>query len=291
METEGRIETEEGWDRWPVARALGAMLGRQRIALDAVERALPALERAVELSAERLAGGSGRLVLVGAGASGRIAVQDGVELFPTFGWPHERLSFLVAGGLDALHRSIEGAEDDSGAARTQAEALALGRDDVMIAVAASGTTRYTLEAQKVALECSSLTVALACNPGAPLLAGAGIPVLLETGPEFLAGSTRLAAGTAQKVALNLYSTLLMTRLGRVYDGYMVHVVASNTKLRERAVRIAAAISGESVEAAGRAMEAAGFDIPVAVLMLDGAELAEARRRMDEAHGDLRRARG
>ncbi|MEZ5823555.1 MAG: N-acetylmuramic acid 6-phosphate etherase [Geminicoccaceae bacterium] len=290
MDTEARIETDGGWDRWPLDRALATMLDYQRRALSAVEQALPSIARAVEESARRLHGTAGRLILTGAGASGRIAVQDGVELFPTFGWPHDRLLYRMAGGDGALVRSVEGAEDDAGAGRREVEALAPGHDDVHIAVAASGTTRYTVEAQRTARERGALTIALACNPGSPLLDGAAIPVLLETGPEFLAGSTRMSAGTAQKVALNLFSTQLMTRLGRVYDGYMVHVVASNAKLRERAVRIVCSITGATLDAARAAMDAAGFDIPVAVLMIDGAGLEEARRRMAEAEGDLRRAR-
>ena len=159
-------------------------------------------------------------------------MQDGVELHPTFGWPHERLVYLLAGGDAALVRSLEGAEDDAGGrAGRRRWRCAPAAADVVIAVAASGTTAFTRAAQAAARAAGALTIGMANNPDAPLLAEAEIPVLLHTGPEFLAGSTRMTAGTAQKMALNLLSTQLMIELGRVYQGLMVNVVAGQRQAR------------------------------------------------------------
>ncbi len=289
MSTEQSLHRYRDADTWPTEEGLAAMLENQLGALTAVRAALPALAAAVSAAAGRL-GADGRLVYVGAGASARLAVQDGVELHPTFGWPHERVAYLIAGGEGALVRSVEGAEDDAAAGQAEAVALRLGPADVVVSVAASGSTRYTRAVQAAARAAGALTVALANNPGAPLLAEAEHPVLLETGPEFLAGSTRMTAGTAQKIALNLFSTRLMTELGRVYRGLMVHVVASNAKLVDRAHRIVAALTGADPAAAARAYDAAGGDIPLAVLLLDGLDRAAAQARLAAAGGNLRVAR-
>jgi len=214
MDTENTLRRYRDADSWPAEEALAAMLDNQFGAFAAVRVALPSLAMAATAAAERLRQG-GRLIYCGAGASGRLAVQDGVELHPTFGWPVERLVYLIAGGERALTRSAEGAEDDADAGAREIGALRPGASDALVAVAASGTTPYTRAVQQAARAAGALTIALANNPGAPLLAGAQIPVLLHTGPEFLAGSTRMTAGTAQKIALNLFSTRLMTELGRV----------------------------------------------------------------------------
>ena len=291
----GPADTETGFpgaeqaELWPTGRALAAMLDGQQAAIAAVQSALPALSVAVAATADRLRG-AGRLVYAGAGASARLAVQDGVELYPTFGWPHARLATLIAGGVPALTRSVEGAEDDAEAAQAAVAAIALGPADVVVSVAASGTTRFTVAAQAAAREAGALTVALANNPGTPLLAGAECPVPLPTGAEFLAGSTRMAAGTAQKIALNLFSTRVMTELGRVYRGRMVQVVPSNAKLVARAHRIVAELTGVPLETAAHAHDAADGDIRLAVLMLDGLSRTVAQGRLDAAGGDLRRAR-
>jgi N-acetylmuramic acid 6-phosphate etherase len=243
----------------------------------------------VDAVADRLARG-GRLVYVGAGSSARIATQDAAELLPTFGWPSARVACLIAGGPGALLHSVEGAEDDVAAGTRDAAALGPGPEDVVLAVAASGITPYTRAAQAAARRAGTLTVAFANNPDAPLLAEADHPVLLRTGPEFLPGSTRLGAGTAQKVALNLFSTQLMARLGRVYRGRMVGLVPGNAKLLVRARRIVAELAGCAPEAAAAALEAAGRDVRLAILMLDGLPQAEAQLLLDTVGGDLGRAR-
>ena len=289
MDTEGRLQRYRDADCWPTDEGLAAMLDHQQSAFVAVRNALPALSRAVQAAAARLHE-TGRLIYVGAGASGRLAVQDGVELYPTFGWPDERLVYLLAGGEAALVRSLEGAEDDAAAGRSEMEALAPGRADVVVAVTASGTTAFTRAALSAAAAAGALTIAMASNPAAPLLAEGEIPVLLHTGPEFLAGSTRMAAGTAQKIALNLFSTRLMTELGRVYEGLMVNVVPANAKLVDRSQRIIQVITGCEREAAAAAWKCADQDIKLAVLLLDGLDAHEASARLKEARGDLRRAR-
>jgi N-acetylmuramic acid 6-phosphate etherase len=291
MDTEGRLERYRDADRWPTEESLAAMLDNQHGALVAVRNALPALAQATRVAAARLGGSAdGRLIYVGAGASGRLAVQDGVELHPTFGWPNERLVYLLAGGDAALVRSLEGSEDDEAVGRALMTRLHPGRGDVVVAVAASGTTAFTRAAQAAGRAAGALTMALANNPGAPLLAEAEIAVLLHTGPEFLAGSTRMAAGTAQKIALNLFSTQLMIELGRVYQGLMVNVVPANAKLVDRSHRIVQAITGCSLDAAAAAWEQAGQDIRLAVLLLDGLDRDAAAKRLAEVRGDLRRAR-
>ena len=286
METEQGLFRYRDADRWPAAEAMAAMLENQVNAFAAVRDALPALSAAVADAAGRLRAGAGRLVYAGAGASARLAVQDGVELHPTFGWPHERLEYLIAGGDAALVRSAEGAEDDSDAGAHEMRALSPGPGDVLVSVAASGATAYTRAAQAAAREAGALTVAFANNPGAPLLDGADHPVLLRTGAEFLAGSTRMTAGTAQKIALNLFSTQLMTELGRVHRGLMVDMVPSNAKLVRRAHRMVAAIAGVDEAAGAEAWERAGGDVKRAVLMLRGLSRAEAEAQLAAAGGRL-----
>lgn len=289
MDTETALDSYQHMEDWPAEEALAAMLDSQRGAFKAVRQAIPMLASAASAAAERLED-RGRLVYCGAGSSGRIAVQDGVELLPTFGWPQARLAYLIAGGFDALTRSIEGAEDDAEAGAREAGSLGFDVNDVVIAVAASGTTRFTRAVQTVARRAGALTIALANNARAPLLEEADYPVLLHTGPEFLPGSTRMAAGTAQKIALNLFSTRLMTQLGRVYQGLMVDMVPSNRKLVARAHRMIAAITGLSVEDAARAWEAAGGSVKIAVLMHDGFTRKQAEDRLAAAGGRLDIAR-
>ena len=286
MDTEDRLLRYRDADTWPTEQSLAAMLDSQMAAFAAVRNALAALARAATAAADRL-GRGGRLVYAGAGASGRIAVQDGVELQPTFGWPRERLCYVMAGGEPALVQSVEGAEDDATAAVAALERLALEDTDVVVAVAASGRTTFTCAVQRRARAAGALTVGLANNPDTPLLEEAEIPVLLATGPEFLAGSTRMIAGTAQKIALNLLSTQTMMALGRVYQGFMVDVVPTNAKLVARAKGIVQAITGCGADEAAALYERAGGNLKLAVLLADGLGLEEAKARLAAAGGNLR----
>ena len=275
-------------DAWPTPSAVEAMWEGQMAAVAAVQRALPQITIAAEAAAERL-GDKGRLIYVGAGTSGRIAVQDGAELGPTFGWPSDRLLFAMAGGEAALINSVEGAEDD--AADGAAQMASVGPHDVVIGVAASGATPFTLSAIQEARRRGALTIGLANNQGAPLLNAAEYPVLLDTGSEVLAGSTRMQAGTAQKAALNLISTAIMIRLGHVYKGLMVDMQLSNAKLKKRAEKMVASLAGCGEAQAAAALAASGGRIKPAVLVAKGRSAAEAEALLAASGGNLRMALG
>ena len=262
-------------DAWPADIALSALFEAQLAAAAAVRAALPALAAAVAAGEQRLRAG-GRLVYAGAGTSGRLAVQDAVELAPTFDWPEQRLVLLPAGGLDSLVRAAEGAEDDAAAACRAVAESAVGATDIAIALAASGRTPFTCAALQECGARGALTIGIANSPDAPLLALATHPVLVETGAEPIAGSTRLKAGTAQKIVLNLLSTALMLRLGRVHDGLMVDLRATNAKLRARALRMLRHLTGAGAEPAAAALAAAGGNVKAAVLLLHGLDLPAAQ---------------
>jgi N-acetylmuramic acid 6-phosphate etherase len=265
------------------------MVEGQFAAVAAVHAARPALERAALAIEERLRGG-GRLVYAGAGTSGRLAVQDGAELMPTFSWPEERLLMLMAGGDDALLRAVEGAEDTADAAAALVYQHRIGDKDALIAVAASGTTPFTLACLREASARGALTVGIANNPNTPLVNEADYPICLDTGAEPIAGSTRMKAGTAQRVALTLLSSLVMIRLGRVYEGLMVDVQPSNRKLVRRSEAILAQLTGHSREQVRDALRQAKGSVKLALLLLEGCRLDEARQALDDADGDLRAAK-
>ena len=270
---------------------LAAILDAQQRGVDAVRSRIDAIAEAADAAAARLRGSpTGRLVYAGAGTSVRLGVQDGVELTPTFGWPTNRLAFAIAGGMDALTRAIEGAEDDRVAGAAAIVDQKVGRDDVCIAVSASGGTPYTCAAAAKARERGALTITIANNAGSPLLAAGDHPILIDSGAEPVAGSTRMTAGTTQKIVLNLLSTLIMIRLGRVYDGLMVDVIATNDKLVLRSLAMLREITGIDEPAARQALAATAGHVKLAVLVADGLT-ADAGRLLLERHGgDLRAAR-
>ena len=293
MKTED-IKTED-WDpafadldQWDTARALEKLHQSQMAAVAAVGPALPHLARAVDAAAERLSAG-GRLIYAGAGTSARIAVQDGAELLPTFGWPADRVAFAIAGGEKALLRPVENAEDGAESAKAQMAELGVGTKDVVIAVAASGETPFTVAALRAAKACRALAIGVASNARATLITEADHGILLATGAEPVSGSTRMKAGTAQKVALNLFSTMVMVRMGRVYRGLMVDMIATNEKLRRRAVRMVASLDDCSEAEAEGALAAAGGDLKTAVLMRRGFDVATARALLVRHGGSLRDA--
>ena len=289
MNTEDVSARHADLDRWPDAEIVLALLDDQLAAAAVARAAGPELANAAGAAAGRLAGGDGRLIYAGAGASGRLAVQDGVELTPTYGWPDDRLVYLMAGGEAALVRSVEGAEDDADGAVLAVRAMSPGPEDVLIGVAASGRTPWTVAAVRAAREAGALTVGIANNAGTPLGEASEHAVDLPTGAEVVAGSTRLAAGTAQKIALNTLSTGIMVRLGGTYGPLMVGLASANAKLDARRLRILRAIVPADEAAAGRALEVAGKDIRVAALILAGDAPDAARTRLTAAGGDLRRA--
>jgi N-acetylmuramic acid 6-phosphate etherase len=277
-------------DRWSSQDAVTAMIEGQFAAIGAVQGAAASIAAAVDAAVGRLSAGKGRLVYAGAGTSGRVAVQDGVELLPTYSWSWDRLAFAVAGGEIALMRAVENAEDDRDAGRAFVVEHGLGPDDVVIGVAASGKTPYTLAVLEAARAAGALTIAMANNPDTPMLTAAQCAILLDTGSEPVCGSTRMKAGTAQKVALNMFSTALMVKLGGVYKGLMVGMQATNAKLRVRAGKIVKALSNCDDQTAARALEVCKGDIRSAVLLALGIDDAAERATMlATSRGNLRAA--
>jgi N-acetylmuramic acid 6-phosphate etherase len=229
----------------------------------------------------------GRLVYVGAGTSGRIAVQDGTELYPTYNWPRDRLLFVMAGGMEALVQSAEGAEDDEAKGEEAIAEAEVSEHDVVVAVAASGTTPFTVGALRAAGARGVVSIAVANNRGAPLFHVARHRILIETGIEVIAGSTRMQAGTAQKIVLNLFSTAVMVKLGRVYRGLMVNMRASNTKLLRRAENIVSQIVGCETKDAANFVDRAEGDVKLAILLGLGWEQSEATEALLKHDGNLR----
>jgi len=275
-------------DSWDSLTALRAIWESQMAAVASIGPALPALADVVEAALPRLRAG-GRLVYAGAGTSIRIAVQDGTELGPTFNWPEARTHYLIAGGEAALKQGIEGAEDDTDDARDQVASAAIGAQDVVIGLAASGRTPFTIAALEAARAAGALTVGISCNHGAKLLDVADHAVVAQTGPEVVAGSTRMKAGTAQKVILNMISTQVMVRLGHVHDGLMVDMRPQNAKLRGRARAMVMRIADVSPDTAEAALAQCGFRVKSAVLIALGATPERAETALTDAGGMLRQA--
>jgi N-acetylmuramic acid 6-phosphate etherase len=245
----------------------------------AIGAAMGAIVPAIEAVTERLARG-GRLRYVGAGTAGRLGVLDASECPPTFGVPPDLVQGIMAGGPDALTAALEGAEDDLDAgARAIAEG-GVGPLDAVVGVAASGRTPFVIGALREARARGALTVALSCNTGAPISREAQLAIEVPVGPEVLAGSTRLKAGTAQKLVLNMISTIAMVRLGKTWGNLMVDLRATNEKLRERAIRIVQQVTGVSREAAIDALQASDWEVkPAALVVGRGLSVDEARRRL------------
>ena len=257
----------------------------------AVRRELPKIARAVDAIVKSLRNG-GKVFYVGAGTSGRLAALDAAECPPTFGTPPAMVQAIVAGGARALRQAVEGAEDSAtGGARDLARAH-VKRLDVVVGLAASGSTPYVLGALRLARQRGAATIGVTSNPGSALAREAQIAIVPDTGPEAIAGSTRLKAGTAQKLVLNLLSTTAMTRLGRVYENWMVSVALTNHKLRARGERILQEAAGVSATRARHALRQAGHNLPAALVMLKtGASAQEARRFLARAQGNVRAAIG
>ena len=275
-------------DSWSVTEMIAAMYEGQLAAAAAVRGALGAIAAAVEDAVPALQRG-GRIVYVGAGTSGRVGVQDGTELTPTYDWPAERLVFAMAGGVDALVRSVEGAEDSDVAGAQAMIDAKIGANDVVIGIAASGTTPFTIGALQKSGAAHALTIAVANNPDAPLFEVARHRILVDTGSEVVAGSTRMNAGTAQKIVLNLFSTAVMVKLGRVYRGLMVDMRARNAKLRRRAEAMVSEIVRCSEGDASHYFEQANGDVKIAVLLGLGLDLSEAAQLLQRHGGNLRSA--
>lgn len=286
-QTEQRLAETTGIDTWDDARILATLVAGQERAIASVRAAIPQISAAAQLLAGRLAAG-GRLIYAGAGTSIRIAVQDGSELPATFGMAEGKILYLMAGGQAAMFDTLADAEDDAEAAARAAAVCTA--EDTLIAVAASGSTPYTLAAARAAKARGCAVISLTNNPASPLGALGDVEIVLNSGPEVIAGSTRMGAGTAQKAALNLLSTLTHIRLGAIHDGMMVSVQAGNLKLKRRARDIVMRIAGADEARAEAALAASNGDIKPATLLCAGAtSLAAARELLAAANGNLRAA--
>lgn len=287
--TEARHEHAAGLDeREPIA-VLRILASAQQAAAAAVDAAIDDIAAAARIAANALRSG-GRLVYVGAGSSGLMAMADALELPGTYGISRERIVILLAGGAASLEDLAGGYEDDRALAVADAGRAVIGKGDCVICVTASGSTPYAIAIAEHARERGAQVIAFANNAGAPLFASADVSVLLPTPPEVIAGSTRMGAGTAQKIAFNMLSTLVGIELGHVHDGYMVNLKADNIKLKGRASRIVADIAGVGIAEAEVLLERSAGSVKAAVLIAAGApDLTAARAALDNSGQSLRRA--
>jgi N-acetylmuramic acid 6-phosphate etherase len=289
--TEQRNAASKNLDRMTAMEIVRLMNREDRKVAVAVGQEIRAIAWAVDAIVSGIRKG-GRLIYVGAGSSGRMAVLDAAECAPTFGTSPKLVQALIAGGRRAVTGAVEGAEDSVRNAERDLREKKLTSNDVVVGIAASGTTPYVLGAMKYARKRGATTVVITSNRRMPVARLAKIVIAPEVGPEVLTGSTRLKAGTSQKMVLNMLSTAAMARLGHVYENLMIDAVLTNEKLSGRALRILAEASGKDLSAAERALRAAGHDMRVALVVLKaGIGAAEARKRLKGARGDLRAAMG
>ncbi|WP_317205486.1 N-acetylmuramic acid 6-phosphate etherase [Janthinobacterium sp.] len=289
LKTEAPSLPHADLDLYPLGELVAALVDDQLGAVAAVRAAAPQIAAAVAAALPRIEAG-GRLIYVGASTSGRLGVLDGVELSPTFSWPAQRALGLLAGGRRAMFESVEGAEDDFGAGEAQLRALDAGAQDVVLLLAASGSTPFVLGALAAGRALGCLTVGIANNPGAPLTLGAALAITLDTGAEVISGSTRLKAGTAQKIALNTFSSALMVRLNKVYGNLMVDLKPSNAKLKQRALALTMHATGADEAAARDALEQCQFQIKVAIVVLSKQVTTDqAQRLLATTKGSVRAA--
>ena len=287
--TEERNPASRDIDLLPTLQVLRILNAEDAKVAVAVRRELPTIVHAVDAIAVRLKQG-GRLIYVGAGTSGRLGVLDAAECPPTFNTPPNQVVAVLAGGRRALTRSVEGAEDSVIQGRRDLARLRPGPTDVVVGLSASGLTPYTLAALRLARARRAFTVAVTSNPGSPLARAAHLAISPHTGPEVISGSTRLKAGTAEKLVLNLLSTAAMIRLGHVFSNLMVNVRMRNRKLRERGRNILMAALGVTKRDAAQAARSCGGDLKVAMVMLRrGGSQREARRLLAATGGNLRQA--
>lgn len=289
LKTETPSQSHQDLDLYPLDQLLAAFIDDQTAAVDALRAAAPQLARAVGAALPRMLAG-GRLIYAGAGTSGRLGVLDSVELYPTFSWPRERAVAILAGGPSAMFVAVEGAEDDAAQGAADLLALQPGVNDVVLLLAASGATPYVLGALQEARKAGALTIGFANNPDAPLTEQAEIGILLDTGAEVISGSTRLKAGSAQKMALNSFSSALMVRLNKVYGNLMVDLKPTNAKLLRRALALTLAATGADPDKAAAVLQDCGFHVKVAIVALrKHINVAQARSALDAAGGSVRQA--
>jgi len=290
-QTERRNAASKNLDRMSSLELIRLMNREDKKIAPAVAREVPAIARAVDEIARSLRNG-GRLIYVGAGSSGRLAILDAAECPPTFGVSRKAVQAMIAGGRRAITDAVEGAEDSVRNAEKDLRRAKLSKRDVVVGVAASATTPYVLGALRYAKKLGATTVGVAANRVGPLMKLAKIFIAPEVGPEVLTGSTRLNAGTAQKMVLNMLSTASMVKLGHAYENLMIDAVLTNKKLEGRAVRILQAASGKSVSSAEHALRASRHNMRLGLIMLKrGVSAAEAKKLLSKVEGNLRMALG
>jgi N-acetylmuramic acid 6-phosphate etherase len=289
IKTEQRNPRSRGLDAKSTIEILRLLNREDALVAIAVRRELPKIARAVDAILKSIRNG-GKLVYVGAGTSGRLAVLDAAECPPTFGTPPRMVQAIIAGGQRALRHAVEGAEDSAAKGARDLAKAGVKRGDVVVGIAASGATPYVLGAMRAAQQRSAVTVGITSNPRSPLARKASIAIAPDTGPEAIAGSTRMKAGTAQKMVLNLLSTAAMVRLGRVHGNWMIYVALTNQKLRRRGERILVEATGANPSAAEHALRKAGHNLPVALIMLKTkTQTREAERCLAKSGGDITQA--
>lgn len=288
--SQDRLDASLEIDLQPTIEVVRLIQEQDAVVAAAVARQADRIAHAIDQITERLRHG-GRLFYVGAGTSGRIAMLDASELPPTYGVPATLVQVIMAGGQRAYFDAVEGAEDDDAAAIEKVNELVTG-NDALVGIAASGTTPYTVAAVQRANMLGALTVAVTNRPGTPLASHADIPIVVETGPEVIMGSSRMKSGTAQKLVLNQLSTGVMIRLGRVYSNLMIDMPATNEKLRSRAVRMVELAAGVTRPIAAQAVRDADGSLRLASVMAKrGVSVEEARRLLEEHGGSLREVLG
>lgn len=284
LTTETRNPNTLTIDQEPTAGILEMINREDQLVAERVHATIPEIAKAVDLTVERMRRG-GRLIYIGAGTSGRLGILDAVECPPTFGVSPHLITGILAGGPNAFTEAREGVEDSEVAARVDLENAQLTPDDVVLAIAASGRTPYAIGALKKAQEIGAGTVAVTCNPEAPMNSMADVAIVPVLGPEVITGSTRMKAGTAQKLILNMISTAVMIKMGHVYSNLMVGVKISNQKLAERGKNIIMTATGCEYLVADRALREAGNDVKVAIVMIQrNAEAAEAKYLLEKCQG-------
>ncbi len=289
LKTETPAQDHASLDQYPTVELVNVLVDDQLNAINAVRAAAPRIAAAVTAALPRVEAG-GRLIYVGAGTSGRLGVLDSVELYPTFSWPHERAVALLAGGQEAMFVAVEGAEDDFEQGAADLKQVDVNANDVVLLIAASGFTPYVLGALQAARAAGALTIGFANNPDAPVAKDAEIGVTLDTGPEVISGSTRLKAGTSQKIALNTFSSALMVRLHKVYGNLMVDLKATNAKLVRRAIRLTVFATGADEAAAQAVLEQCGYHVKTAVVaLIKQTSVEQAQALLEAAHGSVREA--
>ncbi len=287
MITERRNPRSVDIDLLPTERVLKIINADDALVANVVASAIPQIAKVVETAAECIRSG-GRIIYIGAGTSGRLAILDAVEIPPTFSTPPEWIQAVMAGGAKALPHAIEGSEDDRARAAADLKSKKLTKDDLVIGIAASGNTPYTHAAIEFAKSKGAKTVAVVCVENSPMSKTADLTIQTLVGPEVITGSTRMKAGTAQKLVLNMISTATMIRLGMTYSNWMINLSMTNNKLRERGMHVLQEILGVRRDEAARLAENSGSNLKVAVIMgASGCTKEEAQKRLRDAKGNLR----